>query len=176
MYYIGIDLGGTKILTGLFDSEGKLIERTLVLTPKGDWKTVSSEIVNCVKEITKSCGLQLTEIKRVGIGSPGPIDKKRETIIIAPNLNWKNIPLKKYLSDQLNIPVRLENDVNLGTLGVSYFGEGKEVSSLVGIFVGTGIGAGLVIDGDLHVGFTGTAAEFGHMVIDLALASNLSHN
>lgn len=167
MYYTGVDLGGTKISAGIFDLEGRIIERTMVLTPKGGWEKVGDEIVNCIKKITKSANLELEDIKRIGIGCPGTIDIRREIIHIAPNLHWKNVPFRRYLNEQLNIPVRLENDVNLGTLGVSYFGEGKGISSLIGIFVGTGIGAGIVINGELYIGYTGTAAEFGHMVVDI---------
>lgn len=168
MYYIGIDLGGTKILAGVVSSEGKVIKKMMVMTQRHrDWEKIGDEIVKCVKKIVKSVGLSLSDIKRIGIGCPGTIDRQRETILIAPNLHWKNVPFRKYLHSKINIPVRLENDVNLGTLGVSYFGEGKGVSSLIGIFVGTGIGAGIVMNGDLYIGYDGTAGEFGHMVIDI---------
>ena len=168
MYYIGIDLGGTKILAGVVSSEGKVIKKMMVLTHRHRaWEEIGDEIVKCVKNVVKSAGLNLSDIKGIGIGCPGAISRDRETIFIAPNLHWKNVPFRKYLYSKINISVRLENDVNLGTLGVSYFGEGKGVSSLIGIFVGTGIGAGIVINGDLHIGYNGTAAEFGHMVINI---------
>ena len=131
------------------------------------WKKIGDEIIKSIKEVTKSCELKLSKIKRIGIGIPGPLDRQRINILMAPNLHWKNVPFKDYIYSRINIPVKLENDVNLSTLGVSYFGEGKNVSSLIGIFVGTGIGAGIIIDGKLFIGNNGTAGEFGHMKIQI---------
>lgn len=168
MYYIGVDLGGTKILTGVVDSKGKIIKKMMVMTHRNrTWKKIGDEIIESIKEVTKSCELKLSEIKRIGIGIPGALDRQRLNVLIAPNLHWKNVPFSDYIYSRINIPVKLENDVNLSTLGVSYFGEGKNVSSLIGIFVGTGIGAGIIIDGKLFIGNNGTAGEFGHMKIQI---------
>ncbi len=168
MYYIGVDLGGTKILTGVVDSKGKIMKKMMVMTRRNrTWEKIGDEIIESIKEVTKSCELKLSEIKRIGIGIPGALDRQRLNILIAPNLHWKNVPFRDYIYSRINIPVKLENDVNLATLGVNYFGEGKSVSSLIGIFVGTGIGAGIIIDGKLLIGNNGTAGEFGHMKIQI---------
>ncbi len=167
MYYVGIDLGGTKILAGVVTEEGKIIEKKMVLTHRErPWEEIGNDIIKCIKEVVKTAGLDISGIKGIGVGIPGPLNKKRDSILLVPNLGWRNIPFKDFLYSKTKIPVKLENDVNLLTLGVSYFGEGKSVSSLIGIFVGTGIGAGIIINGELYIGYNGTAGEFGHMLID----------
>ena len=110
--------------------------------------------------------LKLTDLSGIGIGCPGTLDRKREIIFYAPNLGWKNVNIKEYLKSRVNIPVFIENDTNLSTLGISYFGEGKNSEILVGVFIGTGIGGGIVINGKLFTGHSGTGGEIGHIVID----------
>jgi len=162
-----IGLGGTKLLSGVFTEDGKIIERNMIMTHRErTWKEIGDDIVGCVKDVVKSAGLNIPDIKRIGLGVPGTLDKKRETILLASNFGWKNIPFKEYICSKINIPIKMENDVNVSTLGVSYFGEGKGVSSIIGIFVGTGIGSGIVINNELFIGYNGTAGEFGHMIID----------
>ncbi len=168
MHYIGIDLGGTKILAGVFTSEGEIIEKKLILTKrKRHWKEIGCEVVQCVKDVVKSIGLELSDIKGIGLAVPGTLDKEREKILLASNFGWKNIPFKEFIYSKINIPIKMENDANASTLGVSYFGEGKTASSLVGIFVGTGIGSAIIINKELYVGYRGTAGELGHMIIDI---------
>ncbi|MFC1562941.1 ROK family protein [candidate division KSB1 bacterium] len=168
MYYVGIDLGGTKILVGVFTKEGKIIKKKMIMTPREKpWEEIGNEIVKCIKDVVKSVSLDVSDIKGIGLAVPGTLDIKRETILLASNFGWKNIPFKEFIYSKINIPVKMENDVNVSTLGVSYFGEGKGVSSLIGIFIGTGIGAGIIINGELYIGYNGTAGEFGHMLIDI---------
>ena len=108
MYYIGIDLGGTKIFAGLVSSEGKLIEKVMVLTRRHrPWEEIGDEIVNCVKDVVKSAGINLSDVKGIGIGCPGAISRDREIIYIAPNLHWKNVPFRKYLYSKTNISFKI---------------------------------------------------------------------
>jgi len=110
----------------------------------------------------------MKQVAGLGIGAPGAVDFGAGTVIFAPNLEgWKDVPLKKELEKQLGVPVFVENDCNIAALGV-YVSELKsKPRSMVGIFVGTGIGGGIILNGDLYSGFGHTAGEIGHMVIDV---------
>ena len=167
MYYIGIDLGGTKILGAVVDTNFKIIKEKMVLTSREKpWQGVGDDIVKLVKEIVEESNLELSDIKGIGLGFPGPLDKDRDIVIFATNFGWRNVAFSGYVQSKLGIPVKMENDTNAGTLGVKVFGEGKDVSSLIGIFVGTGIGGGMVIGDELWTGHDGIALEVGHMVVD----------
>jgi glucokinase len=112
--------------------------------------------------------LSMKQVAGVGIGAPGAVDFEAGTVIFAPNMDgWKDVPLKKNLEKQLNVPVFVENDANIGVLGVHVAELKAKPKNVVGIFVGTGIGGGLIINGELYNGFNHTAGEIGHMVIDI---------
>jgi glucokinase len=124
-------------------------------------------VARCVRDAVDECDLSMKQIRGVGIGAPGAVDTEEGRVIFAPNLSWKDVPLKKALEKQLELPVFVNNDCKLHTLGV-YEAELKaRPRHLIGIFLGTGIGAGLIIDGKLYTGFNGSAGEIGHMVIDV---------
>jgi glucokinase len=102
----------------------------------------------------------------LGTGAPGPLDPDRGIVLHTPNLPWVNVPLASMLSERLDdLPVFIENDVNLGTYGESVFGAGKGAQDVIGIFVGTGIGGGLVLEGRLRQGWRKACAEIGHMTL-----------
>jgi len=105
-------------------------------------------------------------IKAVGVGAPGALDSGTGVIAEAPNLGWRNIPLKRLLEEAIGLPVVIENDVNAGTWGEYRLGAGVGSRDLVGIFVGTGIGGGLILNGELYRGSKGKAGEIGHIKID----------
>jgi glucokinase len=168
-YYVGVDLGGTKILAGVFDEKLSCLGRSKMSTKSERGADgVVERIGRCVREAVDECDLDLKQIKGVGIGAPGAVDAETGRVINAPNLQWQDLPLKKMLEKQLGgIPVSVENDCNSATLGVFE----KELLSkprhVIGIFIGTGIGGGIILDGKLFTGFNGTAGEIGHMVIQV---------
>ncbi|MGO8698500.1 MAG: ROK family protein [Limisphaerales bacterium] len=168
-YYVGVDLGGTKILTGVFDEKLACLGRSKMSTKsERGAEGVVERIGRCVRDAVDECDLDLKQIKGVGIGAPGAVDTETGRVINAPNLQWQDLPLKKMLEKQLGgIPVSVENDCNSATLGVYE----KELQSkprhVIGIFIGTGIGGGIIADGKLYSGFNGTAGEIGHMVIQV---------
>ena len=168
-YVVGVDLGGTKILSGIFKSTTECIGTAKLSTKsqRGPDKVIE-RIARCVQDAVDEADLTLKQVAGVGIGAPGAVDFSSGTVIFAPNLvGWKDIPLKKELEKQLGVPVFVENDCNVAMLGV-YVAELKaKPRHVVGIFVGTGIGGGLVINGELFSGYNHTAGEVGHMVIDL---------
>ncbi len=168
-YYVGVDLGGTKILTGVFDEKLACLGRTKMSTKSERGADgVIDRIARCIRDAVDECDLDIKQIKAVGIGAPGAIDAKAGSVIFAPNLNWQDIPLKKALEKQIGgIPVSVENDCNGATLGVFEKELQAKPRHMVGVFIGTGIGAGIIADGKLYSGFNGTAGEVGHMVIQV---------
>lgn len=167
-YLMGVDLGGTKILAGVFTPKLELVG-TLKVSTKSERgpEEVIERIARCIIEAVDECDLNLKQIKGIGIGAPGAVDPESGRVIFAPNLGWKDIPLEKELKKKLDLPVFLENDCNICTLGV-YEEELKgKPRHVIGIFLGTGVGGGLILNGELYSGFNHTAGELGHMVIDV---------
>jgi glucokinase len=169
-HVIGVDLGGTKILAGVFNHTLESIGTAKLSTKsqRGVDKVVE-RIARCVQDAADEADLSMKQIAGVGIGAPGAVDFDSGTVIFAPNLEgWKEVPLKKDLEKALGVPVFVENDCNIAALGV-YVAELKsKPRSMVGIFVGTGIGGGLVVNGELYSGYCHTAGEIGHMVLDVS--------
>ena len=164
---VGMDLGGTKILAGVVDPAGKILGQAKRATkPEGGAEAVVERMAKTVREAIEAAGLSEDDIAAVCSCAPGTIDAARGVVRFAPNLqNWENVPLGKLLGDSLKLPAFIENDVNLGTLGEHVLGAGQGISSVVGIFVGTGIGGGLILDGKLWGGWRGGAGEVGHTVV-----------
>lgn len=171
-YIIGIDLGGTNLKAGLVDRDGKIHQRLSIKTENNaDPQIISNQIFYLIDEIINvGAGLKPapTSIIGVGLGSPGLVDKKGETILFSPNLPlWRNIPIKRMVSERFSIPCVLENDANAAAWGEKWVGAGKEADSLVMLTLGTGIGGGIVINKKLWRGVNNVAAEIGHMVIQM---------
>ena len=166
---VGVDLGGTKILAGVFNHSLECIGTAKLSTKSSRGVgNVTERIARCVKDAVDEADLTLKQVAGVGIGAPGAVDFDAGTVIFAPNLEgWKEVPLKKTLEKELDVPVFVENDCNISTLGV-YVAEFKsKPRSLVGMFIGTGIGGGIIINGDLYSGAGHTAGEVGHMVLEI---------
>jgi glucokinase len=166
---VGVDLGGTKILAGVFNHSFECIGTAKLSTKSSRGvESVTERIARCVQDAVDEADLTLKQIAGVGVGAPGAVDFEAGTVIFAPNLEgWKEVALKKTLEKQLDVPVFVENDCNISTLGV-YVAEFKsKPRSLVGMFVGTGIGGGIIINGELYSGAGHTAGEVGHMVLEV---------
>jgi len=167
-YFVGVDLGGTKILAGVFTPQLKCLGKVKMSTkPERGPEGVLERVTRCMKEVVGECNLKPDDIRAVGIGAPGAVDPEAGRIIFAPNLKWEDVPLKKALEKQLDLPVFAENDCNVCALGVYETELDPKPRSMVGIFLGTGIGAGIVLDGKPYSGFNRTAGEIGHMVLDV---------
>jgi glucokinase len=167
-YLIGVDLGGTKILAGIFKLPMECIGRAKMSTkPQRGAKAVIERIAHCVEEAIDECDLSKKQIRGVGIGAPGAVDTETGRVIFAPNLGWENVPLKKELEDQLGMPVFIENDCNICTLGIYETELNSKPKSMVGIYLGTGVGGGIMIDGRPYSGYNLTAGEVGHMILEV---------
>jgi len=168
-YLLGVDLGGTKILAGVFTPQMKNLGKVKTST-KADRgpEAVIERIARCIEDAIDECDLTPEQIRGVGIGAPGAVDSESGKVLFAPNLpGWSDIPLKKELEKELKLPVFLENDGNICTLGVHQVELDGKPKHMIGIFIGTGIGAGLILDGKLFSGFNRTAGEVGHMVLEV---------
>lgn len=167
-YSIGIDLGGTKILTAIVDKNtGEVISFIKKKTKKDKGiDKILQKIINSINEVTLESGISLNDIDDIGIGAAGQINREEGIIINAPNIECSNLNIKSILEKEFNKPVLLGNDVEIATIGEMYFGAGKDETDYVCIFVGTGIGSGIVQNGKLRYGTTGTAGEIGHIIVD----------
>ena len=163
---VGVDMGGTKILSAVIDAEGNILGTAKVPT-KADEGTsvVIDRIADAIQKAIGKSGVNKASIEAVGIGAPGPLDPETGVVIFAPNLGWRDVPLKTELEARVGIPTFVDNDVNIGTLGEHAFGAGKGVQNIVGIFVGTGIGGGIILHGELFHGASKTAGEIGHIIV-----------
>jgi glucokinase len=165
---VGVDLGGTKILAGVFTPQLKLLQTAKLSTKSGrGFESVVDRIARCVRDAVDEADLSLKNVKALGIGAPGAVDPETGEVVFAPNLEWKDAPLKRELEKLLGVPVFAENDTNLCTLGVHEVELKAKPRHMLGIFLGTGIGGGLIVDGKLYGGFNRTAGEVGHMVIEV---------
>lgn len=168
-YSIGIDLGGTKVLTALVNKEnGEVISYVKKKTKKDKGpEKIIQKIINSINEIITETNISTENIDNIGIGAAGQIDRDNGIIINAPNLDCTNLNIKKFLQEKFNKPIFLGNDVEIATIGEMYFGAGQNETDYVCIFVGTGIGSGIVQNGKLRYGTTGTAGEIGHIIVDV---------
>ncbi len=167
-YAIGIDLGGTKVLSALINKEtGEVLMSVKKKTKKDKGpEKIMEKISASIQEILERGLVPNDKIESVGIGAAGQVDRENGILLAAPNLDCFNIELKKILESKFNIPVFVGNDVEIATLGEMKFGAGRGYKNLVCIFVGTGVGSGIVRNGELYNGASGTAGEIGHIIVD----------
>lgn len=165
-YALGIDIGGTKIYTIVVDDKYNILARSKKKTGDGSPAGLLERILSSVGDALTQASLDLKAISTAGIGFPGPLDPTLGVILQATNLPaWNHFPLAQEAEKSLNCPVFIDNDVNLGTYGEAMLGVGKGSTNVVGIFLGTGVGGGIVIDGKIYHGSSGTAGEIGHIII-----------
>ena len=169
---IGVDLGGTSLFATVVDgAEGKILgeAKRKTLAEIGA-EGVSERIVATIKKAIKRAGMDKMDKKDilgVGIGVPGPVDPNTGIVVRCPNLGatWDAFPLAHKLSQLLDLPVTIDNDVNVGAVGEHTYGAGRDARDMLAVFVGTGIGGGLILDGRLRSSSRNSAGEVGHMVI-----------
>lgn len=161
---VGVDIGGTKIAAGVVNDQGAVLAQERMATGGRDAQTIEDGIADLVTRLRANY-----ELEAVGIGAAGFVDEKRSRVNFAPNLGWHNEPLQHAVESQVGIPVVVENDANAAAWGEFRFGAGRDIEGLldmVTITVGTGIGGGIVIGGNLYRGRWGAAGELGHMCVD----------
>ncbi|MBD0689006.1 glucokinase [Streptomyces sp. CBMA123] len=159
---IGVDIGGTKVVAGVVDGEGKVLEKLRTDTPH------KSRSARVVEDVIVELVLELADrhdVHAVGIGAAGWVDAERSRVLFAPHLNWRNEPLQQALSERLRFPVIVENDANAAAWAEWRFGAGRGEDHMVMLTLGTGIGGAVVRDGYVDRGKYGLAGEFGHMQV-----------
>jgi glucokinase len=170
-WIVGVDIGGTNIVVGALPEDGsQLVGVSKVPTEaqRGP-KHVVDRIVGLIGkaiDAVEEAGAARTDVVGVGIGSPGPLDRASGTVIETPNLGWRHFPLRDLISNAVDLPATLDNDANCATYGEWWLGAGRNVDTLVGLTLGTGIGGGIVLNGKLYHGVNDAAGELGHTTID----------
>jgi glucokinase len=155
---VGVDVGGTKVLGGVVDADGEIIARTRRDTPARDTAQIVQRIIDVVRELVAA-----HDVDAVGIGAAGWIDAARSTVLFAPNLAWRDEPLREHVAAAVDLPIVVENDGNAAAWAEFTYGAARDADSSMVLFtVGTGIGGGIVLDGRIVRGAHGIAAELGH--------------
>ena len=164
-FFAGIDLGGTKILTVVTDSEKKVLAKTKIPTEAAlGVDTVLGNIFKSLDISCKECGISAQNLSGIGIGVPGPVNYEKGLVYDCPNLaGWKNIEIRKIVSERLGVPVFVENDARVAGLAETRLGAAKGFRHVFYITVSTGIGSAIIIDGKIYHGADGAAGEFGQM-------------
>ena len=157
---IGVDIGGTKVAAGVVDADGRILARLRRDTPAQDPGRTEDVIAECVRELAAD-----HDVEAVGLGAAGFVDAARSTVLFAPNLAWRNEPLRAAVEQRTGLPVVVENDANAAAWGETRFGAGHGQPFTVTLTVGTGLGGGVVLGGQLLRGAFGAAAEVGHMIL-----------
>ncbi len=167
-YRIGLDVGGTKVLGAIFDEERNIVHRLKKKSTEqgAEAENVEQVIVSVVEEMLASSGISLKQIAAIASSIPGVIDQASGVVLFTPNLPWRNYDIRKAMEKRFGVPFFIGNDVNLGVLGEYRFGAARGYQNVVGLFVGTGVGGGLILDGKLFTGHRFKAAELGHMVVE----------
>src|SRR5688572_20655104 len=171
-WIVGVDVGGTNIVVGLVPVEGGPVAafHTRPTEAKRGPDFVVGRIVEMVEhsigEVLESEGGTRDDILGVGIGSPGPLDRETGVVINTPNLGWVNFPIRDLVGGKLDLPATLDNDANCAAFGEWWLGAGQQAHSLVAFTLGTGIGGGIVLNGEIFHGVSDAAGEIGHMTID----------
>ncbi len=163
---VGVDMGGTSLRVLVVDASNKIlaVEKTPTRTDEKPDKLIG-DIASLIEGAVYGADLAPSNIRAVSIGAPGAVNARRGIVFEAPNLGWKDVPLGSKLKKILRVPVLVENDVNVGVVGEHALGAARGAQEVVGIFVGTGIGGGIISRGRLYEGSRGSAGEIGHVVL-----------
>ena len=166
MYRIGVDLGGTNIVAGVVDEYYKIVakakRKTACPRPAGE---ILADIAACVNEAVKTAGITMDEVKSIGIGTPGSVNKRMGIVEYANNLGFDKVPARDILLKYFDKPIYIENDANCAALGEAVAGAGGNVENFVAITLGTGVGSGIIVNGKIVNGCNDAAGEMGHSVI-----------
>ena len=167
-YNICLDIGGTKVLGAIFNSKGEIVYRIKKKTKAGgdDSQNIENTIIQLVEELLSEYKITIKDVSAIAAGAPGVINIEKGIVLFSPNLPWRNYEIKKAIEAKFSVPFFIGNDVNVGVYGEWRHGAAKGLSQVVGLFVGTGMGAGLILDGKLFTGHDDKGAECGHMILE----------
>lgn len=167
MYYLGIDLGGTNIAVGLVNEELSIVAKDSLPTPATDPVAIADTMTVLCRRLVAGAGLSFEDVAYAGIACPGIVDRANGEVIYANNINFDHFPLARLLSERMPLKaVYLENDANAAALGEVKAGGARGAKNSIMITLGTGVGGGIIIDGQVYMGFNCAGGELGHMVIE----------
>lgn len=165
-YAIGVDIGGTTVKLGLFDREGKALEKWEIPTVKEEQGShILPDIAASIKDRLAASKIDLSDVQGVGVGAPGPVDAEG-TVHKAVNLGWGVFNIPQALGEYLGLPVKAANDANVAAFGEMWQGGGKGHANMVAVTLGTGVGGGIIVGGSILTGATGAGGEIGHIHIE----------
>jgi glucokinase len=163
-YWIGFDLGGTKMQAVLFDARFTVVARRKKKTRGSEGAEAGVErITSSIEKLLEDAQVSVADLSGIGVGCPGPLNLEEGVILNAPNLGWKDVPLKRILEQQFDCPTTICNDVDAGVFGEYKFGAAAGARTALGVFPGTGIGGGLVYEGRIYRGAKSSCLEIGHI-------------
>lgn len=164
--WFGVDIGGTRVKTALVDGVGGIVSQSDFDTDVGSSPvTVCKRIGEALARNLLAAGLNASSVQAVGVGIPGFLELECGVVVEAVNLHWFNVPFARLLVDELGLPVTIENDANVAALGEAWAGAGAGHQVVLCVTVGTGIGSGIVLHGQIHRGVNGMAGEIGHLMV-----------
>ena len=168
MYKLGIDLGGTNIVAGVVDENYKIlgIGKAKTNAPRPS-EEVADDMAKAVFSAIQNAGVSIDEIDAMGIGSPGAIDAEKGVVAYSNNLGFSNVPLAQMMKDRVGKDFYLGNDANAAAYGEYIAGAGKGTKNFIAVTLGTGVGGGIIINGEIYTGLCGVGAELGHTVIQM---------
>jgi glucokinase len=164
--YAGVDIGGTNIKIGLITGERKLLAHASIPTqPQAGVRQLVARCAQTIRDLAAKAKLRRRALRGVGVGAPGPLDLRKDRIILMPNIGWRNVPLTRLFARATRLPAFAENDANLAAWGEAWAGAGRNCDHFVLLTLGTGIGGGIVLNGELWRGGSVSAAEIGHLTL-----------
>jgi len=163
---IGIDIGGTTVKIGFLKRNGDILYKWEIPTNKENHGMIVEEIWQSIQTHMKKQGITIEHIASIGVGVPGFVDRESGLVYKGTNIGWENYELKKQLTSLADVPVFVENDANMAALGENFKGSGNQASNLIFVTLGTGVGGGIIVNGNIMSGENGTAGEIGHITIE----------
>jgi len=167
-YNICLDVGGTKVLGAIFNEKDEIIYRLKKRSKDSGEGAADVEkvIVSVVEEMIRESGIDRSKLNAIASCAPGVIDQEHGIVLFTPNLPWRDYDMRSAMEKRFQVPFFVGNDVNLGVLGEYKYGAARGYKNVVGFFVGTGMGGGLILNGELYTGNQFKAAEYGHMILE----------
>lgn len=166
---LAVDLGGTKTIAAIVSNQGRILAKEYCLTPANEGpQSVINRILSAIDHLLSAKSMDTSQLNSISLAAPGAIDLDKGIVTLSPNLpDWHDIPLRDIVKEKYRVRTFLLNDASAATLGEHRFGAGKGIKNLIYLTVSTGIGGGIIIDGELYSGACGSAGEIGHMTIDV---------
>ena len=166
-YAFGVDIGGTTVKLGLFDREGCVLDKWEIPTVKdNEGASILPDVAKSILAKMKEKSIGEDDLEGIGIGVPGAVDNEGTLVGGAVNIGWKSFNIPKVMNAYINVPVKAANDANSAAFGEMWQGGGKGYTNMVAVTLGTGVGGGIIVDGEIITGATGAAGEIGHIHIE----------